>query len=140
MITRMERIKRDGTPDYNKRWVTLDDSETFSLANYIKGLLFYDPGYFRLIVFVITNRPFAATGGSIGAKEGGDLLSKGFNFLPAAVSSAKFSSDHTCTALIYEFRKIKNGQATQMNPSDLPARTHLEKAMVWAAFGSSARK
>jgi hypothetical protein len=140
MVTRLERIKPDGTPDYNKRWITLNDSETFSLTNYIKGLLFYDPGYFRLIVFIITNKPFTAAGRSISAVEGSELLSKGYNVLPTAASRAIFSSDHTCTVLIYEFRKTKHGQTRQMNPSDLPARTHLERAMVWAAFGNSTVK
>jgi hypothetical protein len=136
MVTRLERIRQDGSPDAF-RWVDVDTEQNFSLARYLRGLLFSDPGHFRLIVFVVTDRPFSATGAPLGIAESKTLLSQGFNTIPRSTSAITVSADHQCSVLIYEFEKEKDRKPKFVAHSAIPARQHLEKAMVWSAFAGA---
>lgn len=105
----------------------------FSLWDFVKGLLFADPGRFRLIVFIISDQPFAATGKALTAPQGEELLLRGFN-APLLDPKWPFSRRHEVSVLVYEFEKKRNHDAVQVTPGKLLARTHLEKANVWAGL------
>jgi uncharacterized caspase-like protein len=134
MITRLERIKSDGSPDESRRWLDVEDEQNFSLMGYLNALLFSDQGHFRLIVFIISDTPFAPIGPSISPKQGSKLLLQGWNTPPLATMRKPFLPDHQVSVLIYEFQKQRNRTAKQIAPSTLPARTHLEKSKLWAGL------
>ena len=134
MVTRMERIRPDGSPDRERRWMDIKSEENFSLVSYIRRLLFADPGYFRLIVFILTAEPFAATGTPLSPEQGHQLLDRGFDVVPEPTLRRTFSPEHHIVALVYEFSKEKGRDPKLVAPGKLPARTHLEKALVWAGL------
>jgi outer membrane protein assembly factor BamD (BamD/ComL family) len=134
MITRLERIKPDGSSDESRRWLDVEDGQTFSLIGYLNALLFSDVGHFRLIVFVISNTPFAAVGPPITPSQGSKLLAQGWNTPPLPTLQKPFLPDHQVSVLIYEFQKQRNRTAKQIAPSALPARTHLERSKLWAGL------
>jgi hypothetical protein len=140
MVTRLERIKRDGTPDGSKRWLDIDDRQPFSLMGYLNALLFADAGHFRLIVFIVTDRPFAAVGPPLTPQQGSQLLLQGLNMPPPSIAEKPVSVDHQVSVLIYEFEKRNNRTARQIAPSALPARVHLEKSLLWAGLRETLRK
>ena len=54
LATRLERIDRDGQPITTPtRWPTAKLESDFSLGAYLKSLFYTQPGYFRVIVFVL---------------------------------------------------------------------------------------
>jgi hypothetical protein len=106
-----------------------------SLDEYIKALFNAPPGHYRVIVFVVTDQPFAATGQEPGSQEASAWLAAGALRLPSQIGREPYSSEHYTSALIYEFERNRDTrQATVKTPSDLLGRTHLEKAGLWKAL------
>lgn len=137
LVTRLERINEDGsqvTEDIRHRLP--GDEETFSLTSYIKRLFFAAPGYYRLIVFVVTDRPFTATGNPIKEKDALELLRGGANALPSEFTEMEFSTAYGIDALIYEFRKGAGDQQVNfLLPGRISPQVHLRNAGLSAAFG-----
>ncbi|MGB2863641.1 MAG: hypothetical protein WBC05_09985, partial [Sedimentisphaerales bacterium] len=60
LVARLEQINPDGTPKSGSdRWaVEVRPLHRFSLSGYLRALFKSDPGYFRIIVFIVTPHPF----------------------------------------------------------------------------------
>lgn len=137
LVTRLERINQDGSRVAESlRYRRPGDREPFSLSAYIRRLFFAPEGYYRLIVFVVTDRPFTATGAAIEEPEALRLLREGANVLPPEFKRMEFSAGHGIDALIYEFRKgARDTRAVLLLPGRLGPRVHFDKAGMSAAFG-----
>lgn len=134
IVTQLERIDANGAPSGARRWSVAESSSAFSLEAYFTRLLYADPGRYRLVVLVISDVPFSATGGYLTASDASDLASVGLNALPKTLADEIYSPNHRCTALIYEFRKGSNAEPELVTPSPLPGRDHLTRARIWAAL------
>ena len=135
MVTRLEQINRDGTskepPD---RWaVEVHPLEKFSLRAYLRALFKANPGYYRIIVFIVTPTPFnQQVEYGMSRKEAMDWLAGGLNELPDSIGQVECQEECKCTALIYEFEQPNPGEPAKLNiPSHLQGRTHLIKANLW---------
>ncbi len=137
LVTRLERINADGSKvTEDARYRLPGDKETFSLAAYIKRLFFAQPGFYRLIVFIVTDRPFAATGDPIKEKQALKLLRGGANVLPPELSEMEFGAAYGVDALIYEFRKNSGDENVSfLLPGRISPLIHLRNAGLSAAFG-----
>lgn len=137
LVTRLERINEDGSrPSETIRYNVEEDARVFSLAGYIKRLFFASPGYFRLIVFVVAGEPFTASGKTLEQALALDLLHSGANALPPAYEKIKFDNGYGIDALIYEFKKDRQGEAAaQLQPGRIGPHIHLSKAGLSEAFG-----
>jgi hypothetical protein len=133
LVTQVERVSPDGVSEREGRWLVARAPSTFSLESYLRQLLFAPQGRYRLVVFVITDVSFSASGGFITASEASDLAMRGANTLARDISAIRYSADHHCTALIYEFEKT-NTDPQLVVPSRLPGREHLIRARIWAAL------
>lgn len=138
LVTRLERIEDDGTPRAGpERWA-LDDarSTSFSLRDYLRALLLARPGHFRVFVFAVTPRAFAATGAAVGASEALAWIGAGFVRLPDAVGAIPLASaPFHCTVLIYEFERAAEADpAKVVVPGHVEARQHLVRAGLWGAL------
>ncbi|MCK4785602.1 MAG: hypothetical protein KAV87_17745 [Desulfobacteraceae bacterium] len=137
MATRLEQINRDGTskepPD---RWaVEVQRPREFSLKAYLVALFTATPGYYRIIVFIVTSTPFYQTRRMVSRQEAMDWLGSGLNELPDSIGELEYSEKYTCTALIYEFEQPNPGEPGELKiPSNLQGRTHLVKANLWQAL------
>ncbi|MGP0091937.1 MAG: tetratricopeptide repeat protein [Xanthobacteraceae bacterium] len=136
MVTQVERIRSDGTPETHGRWFSSQGPTTFSLQGYLRRLLYADPGHYRLVVFVITDKPFSTSNEALTRQEATDLVGRGVNVVPATAWTQLYSAQHRCTALIYEFKKISATEPELLIPSPMPGRDHLMKARVWAALAT----
>jgi len=128
LVARIERIASDGhnlpSPE---RFVILDADLPFSLERYIAGLFFAPEGYYRQIVFVVTDAAFVANSPPITATEATALLRDGMDRLPPEYSVATFGPNHEVSALIYEFRKGKaDRDVSVLVPGRLGAQQHLD--------------
>lgn len=127
LVTRMERTTASGAPDPQQRFDPgFRPLPAFSLDGYLRALFTAPPGYYRIVVFVVSPRPFATTGAPVSADEATAWLEKGLNVLPPVIGRRPYSSAYATTALIYEFEK-RDAQSnpTERHPGRLSADAHL---------------
>ena len=132
LVTRLERIKDDGSPpSEGERWPASlkAPSAAYDLAAFLRGLSYVDSGRYRVIVFILQDRPFTQSSQQITEADARAWLRTGANALPSEVAARSFA-DGICTALIYEF--ASDGTAVRLVESQLTGRQHLEKAGVMA--------
>jgi hypothetical protein len=139
LATRLEQISEDGTSKAAPaRWSSSAPSvHGFSITEYLRALLTDNPGYYRVVVFVVTDVPFAESGAEVGMSEAQKWLTKGANALPPSIASAAFGQNTECTALIYEFSRSEGKDPVLLQPGHLDAHTHLVKSGLWNAFGGA---
>ena len=138
LVARLERTTPDGTPlPAEFRYIPPDASEPFSLTGYIRSLFFAPEGFYRLIVFVVTDQPFVASETSVDAAGANRLLRNGANRLPEQLSHEVFTPAHVVTVLIYEYRKGHGGsEVAAIVPGRLAAETHLERSQIGRSLQS----
>lgn len=133
LVARLERIYRDGS---SYQGLARFDSSfsplpAFSLSGYLRALFQAPTGYYRVIVFIISNTPFAADGKAISSSEADLWLERGANALPVRIADIRYTDTYTCTALIYEFEKHDaQSDPTEDRPGPLSADAHLIKARI----------
>jgi len=137
IVSRLERIRSDGTPmDGPERWFTHDrNMERFSLSGYLRALFTANPGHYRIVVFIVSPHPFSQADKTVSREEAMNWLHEGVNRLPNHIGEISYSEQYSCTALIYEFeRSDVQEEARTVVPGRLQGRTHLEKAGLWGAL------
>ncbi len=138
LVTKMEQIESDGTPKQGlQRWImTPQTLVNFSLTAYLTALFRAAPGYYRVIVFIVTPHAFAQSEVEVRPEEANEWLSGGLNRLPASIGNLDFSrEDYACAALIYEFERASEAEEPRIRrPGLIPGRTHLVKAGIWEVF------
>lgn len=139
LVARIEQIDEDGQalppPD---RWsVKMKKADFFSLDNFIKVIFSRNSAYFRVIVFLVTNRPPGKQREIMSMEEGMGLLSGGSFVLSSNIRDIPFSGDYNCTALIYEFEAPESrGKPGLKDPSEHTGDVHLEKSGLLKALSS----
>jgi hypothetical protein len=133
LVSQMEQIKADGTPSSEPaRWSTdLPVVANMTLFEFVRALINAQPGYYRVIVFIVTNQPWSRTGTQPTGVEADRWLAEGFTWLPESIGKLPYGPDYRTTALVYEFRKAsKDATATLLEPSLTSADDHLKKAGI----------
>jgi hypothetical protein len=132
VITRIEQIDKNGVSlDPPERWsVNTFSPLSFSITSYLKALFFSTPGYFRIIAFIVTDKPFNSSDKLPDENSAIDWIKNGTMVLPAEIGALKFTKDHTVTALIYEFQKPESDDVFLINPSDLTGDDHLKLSKI----------
>jgi hypothetical protein len=144
LVTRLEQIDLDGKPmSPPARWS--DHStlslQNFSLREYLRSLLTANPGYYRIIAFVVTPVSFSESKKIISEAESSDWLRSGSNYLPGSVARMPSPANVECTALVYEFKRRSAAtdspdQITLLLPSQLDSHVHLVNSGLWASLES----
>ena len=142
LVTRIEQIEIDGRPKTPPaRWsANALPLSVFSLAGYLRALFTAEPGYYRLIVLVVTSSPFAQSGERVTRAATLEWLRGGLNTLPEPIGAQPYSPEVACTALVYEFER-RAGQDPDaprvLLPSRLDAHTHLVNSGLWRMLAGS---
>jgi hypothetical protein len=136
LVTRIEQIDKDGySLEIPDRWNIKTVSDlSFNLASYLKALFFSNTGYFRIIVFAVTDVPYTQSGSKISREEAELWLNNGYDKLPKEIGNYRFSEDYLCTALIYEFKKPESSDAILLIPSNHTGTEHLIKSKLRASL------
>jgi hypothetical protein len=125
LVTRLERINDDGSSFADaERWPA-ETLRSSTLASFLRGLFFVDPGRYRIIVFILQDLPFSQSPDRVTGDDARAWLRAGANVLPREVADSLFG-DGQCTALVYEF--ASDGTAVRMVESRLTGKEHLERA------------
>jgi hypothetical protein len=133
IASRIEQIYPDGRPkEGDARWPTdISPPRIFSITSYVRALFSRSPGLYRVMVFVVTNRPLTQSGPISKHSSPRDWAWSGANKLPTAIGFVDYTTEFSCTVLIYEFEQPATGmEATLSLPSKLIGRTHLERSSI----------
>ncbi len=138
LVSRLEQIDADGKPlPLPYRWKsTRAGLIELNLKSYFNALFFGVPGYYRVIVFLITTQPFSYNENeNVSQTEAINWLRKGMNSLPNDYNDLKFTTQHKCTALIYEFEQAESETTGAINiPGNITAHEHLKSSGLWKQF------
>jgi len=134
IATRIEQINKNGIPKPGEnRWSlkTAPINPFSDFSAYMSALFKGNPGYYRVIVFIITQNGFSQGATEPGKAEVEGWFSGGFNILPADIGRRAYTDDYRCTALIYEFKKTPQSSKPVI-PGSLTGRTHLMRSGIWS--------
>jgi len=133
LISSVERIRTDGRSFAQPgRFVDMSASqsavEDFSLSGVLSAMFRVQPGRYRLIAIVVSDREVTFDG-SMTQGEAQELSTGGATRLPQAIAAHPFAADFAVTALLYEFEKMPgSGTATLHRPPRFTAQQHLQFA------------
>jgi hypothetical protein len=114
----------------------LPPRELFSLADFVRALFTAPVGHYRVIVFIVNDQPFAASGETVSGDEALAWVGAGLNRLPDSIAAAPFAEQHVGTAMIYQFQKAGHEQEPIPNPEGAAAAARqLERSGILAALG-----
>jgi len=139
LVSRIEQIYPDGRPKEGaERWpVTAEPPRIFSLRSYLQALFTSNPGYYRVIVFVVTDQPLVQKSADPTEYNNAprDWVWSGANKIPTSVGFMDYTSAMSCTALIYEFRQASRNSPVSLDlPGLLPGKAHLEQSSLLKAL------
>lgn len=136
LASRAEQIHADASPyPAPERWSVDPEGAGKGFAARLRALFNAPPGHYRVIVFVVTDRDFAAAPRPAPEAEARAWVSGGGLRLPPAIAAQPFTPTHYASALIYEFeRRSEREPAGVRVPSAAPGRVHLEKGGLWQAL------
>jgi hypothetical protein len=137
MVSRIEQINEDGTPNSHRWSLETIPVEKFSLRAYLNALFKARSGHYRVIAFIATPHSFTPKNVEVTSDQTTEWFFGGSTTLPEEIGNREYSASHACTAFIYEFRRIAGGQPEFVKPSQMTGRTHLEKAGLWLALAKA---
>ena len=120
-----------------ERWAVDTPKVREGFIDYIRALFNAPPGFYRVIVFVVTDQDFAAAEQAPSSAEARAWVTGGGLRLPERIAAQPYGPRHYTTALIYEFeRRHDEPQASVLMPSPTQGRDHLERAGLWQALAA----
>ena len=136
LVTRMERIRVDGTPfPARERFVPAGAQDQFDILSFLKSLFVAPVGFYRVIVVVVSRAPVESSGERLTEAGADALLDAGGSRLAGCVARYPFTKDYAADALIYEFRHAPEespspteASVTQLKPGLLDPGLHLKNA------------
>jgi Carboxypeptidase regulatory-like domain len=146
LATRIEQIKPDGEslnpPD---RFSKLPPAPKAFSFDYLRHIFIPRTGYFRIIVFIITNQTIQESNEPTTADVAEGWPDHGVPGLPSRIAKTFASPDETVNAYIYEFENTTSGNVSDLTlltestiPPNVPllnAEQHLRESHLWGALG-----
>jgi len=134
IASRIEQINDDGVPkEPPARWsLQISKPGIFSLKEYLLALFTAPKGRFRVIVWIVTNKPFVQNSDKITPEEAMEWVRSGATAIPKTLGELTYTGDYRTTALIYEFEKSADAaEAIVKAPSSISGQDHLIKSNIW---------
>lgn len=146
LATRLEQIKPDGEslnpPD---RFSKLPPAPRVFSFDYLRHIFIPRTGFFRIIVFIITNQAIQESNQSTTAAIAEGWPHHGIPGLPPKIAKTLAPADETVNVYIYEFENTTAGNVSDLTlltestiPPNVPlldAEQHLRQARLWGALG-----
>jgi hypothetical protein len=128
LVTQMEQIHEDGrSMEEPDRW-----SSTIGELNnpwdYIKALFSTPKGYYRVLVFLVTDVDHSAGGNYVSELDAMKWLNNGYNNLPKEIRSLSYNGDYTVTLLVYHYTKSPGEDGKFISPDTITGMDHYIKA------------
>lgn len=133
IVGQIEQTELDGTPKpLPARFPTRMEGSSvqFKLSNYLQMLYKASTGYYRAIVFFVTNVPLDKSDEPVNPETAKTWYRRGGDFLPSDVGKKSFTQDHRVIAYIYEFEKPENSKVRFLSQGNCPGQVHLSKSKI----------
>ena len=134
LVARLERIHPDGRPFSGiARWLPYAQPmtlATFDVARYLRMLVNADQGYYRLVVFIVSDRPIVFSDAVSTSRFVDDFSNPGATSLPQETRAGTYGGNHRITVLVYEMTQRAVGRPAISTRLGLTARQHLERSRV----------
>lgn len=136
LATQLEQIDEDRVPKKDpNRWNTSTINNKYVGWEYIEATLLPNPGFFRVIVFIVTDAPFVPEPFKVDQETAQSWLYKGSSGFPEQLGEVGFNRYFKVYALVYEYEQKKaESDAVLLKPSKYNAQAHLSKSHVWNAL------
>jgi hypothetical protein len=136
LVTRLEQIYSDGRSKTPPDRFSVELLPASSFTDYIFALFHANPGYYRVIVFVVTDQTIVQGVNAPAQSDVTHWLEAGANSLPDPPASNKLPQGVRCTALIYEMENpgTDSSQQAHLIPSTAEPVAQLQKAGLWQAL------
>jgi len=136
LVSRIEQMHPDATPFPSpERWAVETPRLRNGFIDYIRALFNAAPGFYRLIVFAVTDHDFSAADRAPTSEEARGWVTAGALRLPSSIGQLPYTPQHYTTALIYEFeRGADQSDVRVRTPGGSPGRTHLERTGLWQSL------
>lgn len=137
IATQMERVDDLGRPFSGEaRWeigpkglITLSQGITFTALR--QALLRSDPGHYRLMVLMVTDKPVISAKTRMSSDEARDKIIEGAASLTADFDHAPVDQAYRINVLFYEFKRESVGAPAQFSsPSSVPAALQLSRSGI----------
>jgi hypothetical protein len=146
LATRIEQIYPNGrSMPLPGRFSMLPPVPKLFSIDYLKGIVVPRKGYFRVIVFIVTDLPIVQSEEYATQAQAEGWPSRGATKLPSKISKAAAPDGISVTAFIYEFKNSTADDSSKLTLLDsttiqgaetlLDAKQHLQEAGLWAALG-----
>ena len=134
LVTRIELIRENGTPlDTPSRWNgSIKGYYHLTWSAYLKALIFPNKGYYRIIVFAVTDKGINSSGKKVTKKVAEQWLFDGISALPESIAKKKYDAGYRCSAIIYQFRKQEGMSPELLQPGTITGLDHLSKSGILA--------
>jgi len=134
LVARIEHLNADASPAAERFGLSESERRAPGLIGAVWGAFFPRVGYYRQVVFLVTNRSWRSSDAAeLTAERAEQILRNGADSLPAEFQNRPFGADYRVTALIYEFIKREGEvrtRASDPNSRRNPALVHLDKAEI----------
>lgn len=139
LLTPVEQITSDGIAIQGQgRWQDYPSVGAFhGVLDYLKAIVVPRSGYFRLFVFVVTNKGVKNQGGHVDRKQARDWLEEGGFWLPEPIAKLPFTKkDYHIGVFLYEFQSSQSTKKLEArcNPNFLPIHSHLLQSGIMDAL------
>lgn len=137
LATRLEQIDAHGAPLQGPERFNLRSPPVgFSIFAYARAVFAARPGYYRVVVFVVTPWSFGSQGDVPSPQDAAVWVASGLSSLPSSIGELKYKSNSThCAALIYEFtRTVEDADVVFARPAMMSGHEHLVQSGIWKAL------
>lgn len=132
IVAQMEQTDKDAySLPLPARWKTkFNTQNNFSLESIMNALFGENPGFYRVVVFLVSEEPFVQSIIRMNPEDANILVARGASDLDRDISNNLFSSsDYKCTLLIYEFEIPESGREAFLRvPSPHTGEIHLDRS------------
>ncbi|MGE0595950.1 MAG: hypothetical protein AB7P07_06280 [Hyphomonadaceae bacterium] len=138
LVARLERIRNDARPQQGAgRFIEPrpgDENKPDDPLGFVEALFFAPEGRYRQVMFVVSDQVVGQGAWTLSSDAATTLLNEGSSLLARDYRVIPMSSGHRVTALIYEFRKQGNVEATVALPGRWNANTHLTRSGLMSSL------
>jgi hypothetical protein len=141
LVSRLEQTDKTGKPlpDPDRWEAGIAPDRDFSLKEVLRALFFTDPGYFRILFFVLTDETQFTSQDSTMSRDEAVAIASGGALDLGSYRARPLPDVAKLYALVYEFEVNEARKETQsflLVPGRIQGRTHLERAGLWQAFSA----
>lgn len=136
LVTQMEQFNSDyyslsGT----NRWASLPVCETFDdFFDYFKRLIFAEKAFFRVFVFIVTDKTYKIKGNQVTKTEAESWFSSGVNKLPDSIAGTPYTDRISVEAIVYEFEVPQSNKKPLQKCPSIDTYKHLQVSGILSAL------